>query len=222
MEDSRPTVAYYEGANAGVVEGLGSLSCSGSYYSKAQIEDQTVSWIDQDLQTITEISPQTTCGSLSDYETLLNDIASYVEKNASDPGRYWGGLMLDEEPGFGFSASQLETLNGYVASLMGSTSGVSYYFTEDQPNGWTTATYNSVVSSSWLAPQVYSQGSDSMATAVNEECSTYNQCINLVTVDPALASPMNSPTYVTGLIDGTPWSDSTWGTGYWYNKWRAQ
>ena len=225
MEDSRPSVGYYYGANAGIVEGLGSLGCSGAYYSQSQIENQTVSWINANRQTITEISPQLGCGSISQYESLISNISSYVESHSSNPSRYWGGIMLDEEPGFSFTASQLETLNNYVYSVMASTPGVSFYFTENQPNGWPLSTYNSIIGGSYPAPQVYSQGANSMAAAVNTDCSQYGYCTNLVTIDTANSYPMNNPSYITGssgLITGTPWTTTAWGNGYWYNLWRAQ
>ena len=39
---------------------------------------------------------------------------------------------------------------------MNASPGLSWYFTENQPNGWILSTYNSIVAGSWLAPQVYS------------------------------------------------------------------
>lgn len=218
MEDSRPGVGFPSGASAVVVEGVGVLgSCAdGTTYSESQVDSWTVSWINQSKKTFTEITPQTTCGTLSAYESLVSRIESYVEAHASNPGTYWGGFMFDEEPGYGFSASSLESLNTYTENLMVNTSGVSWYATEDQPNGWVLSTYNSILETSWPAPQGYTS---SMVSAINSECSTYGECTNLVTVDSAAGSPWNSPSYVTGQVNGAPWS--IW-SGNWYNLWRPE
>jgi hypothetical protein len=92
---------------------------------------------------------------------------------------------------------------GICASL-----GLSWYFTENQPNGWYLATYNSIVEGSWLAPQVYSS---SMAGAVNTECRTYGKCMNDVTVDGVGIYPWYSSDYVTGLVTGSAWHVAAWG-----------
>ncbi|MGH3008982.1 MAG: hypothetical protein ACRDLM_06190 [Gaiellaceae bacterium] len=216
MEDSTPGQSYPAGAKAVVVEGLGSLGCT---YSQSSIESWTVQWIHEDQSVVTEISPQSYCGSVSQYESLINGIKNYVENYASYAYEFWGGFMLDEEPGFDFSASQLETLNSYVSNDMEGTPGVSWYFEEDQPNGWSQGTYYDILGDSWQAPQAYS---DSMVSAINGVCSTYGDgyCVNNVTIDTHFSSPWNSPSYVTGLVHGTPWSNSYWGNGYWYNLWR--
>lgn len=217
MLDERPGNGYPTGYNAVVVEGLGILN--GCAYSESSVEQATVNFINSGLQTVTEVSPQSGCGTISQYETLIQQIVSYVEAHSSNPGRYWAGIMLDEEPGFGFSVSQLEALNSYVANEMASTPGMSWWFAEDQPNGWYLSDYNALLGNSWPAPQVYSS---SMATAVNDECSTYGNCTDLVTIDSQLAYPWNDPSYVTGLVNGTPWENGYWGNGYWYNVWQPQ
>lgn len=213
MGDSYPGNGFPTGSSAVAVEGLGSLGCS---YSASSIESATVSWTSQGKKVVTEISPQSACGTISQYESLLNGILTYVETYGTNPGTYWAGFMLDEEPGFGFTASQLETLNAYVESILVTTAGLTWYFQEDQPNGWILSTYNTILRNSWPAGQAYTS---SMVGAMNAECSTYANCENLVTVDSYLASPWNSPSYVTGLVNGTPWSASYWGTGSWYNFW---
>jgi hypothetical protein len=140
-----------------------------------------------------------------------------VKANAADPGRYWAGVMLDEEAGYGFTPNQLEQLNSTVANLsVNDASGITWYFEEDQPNSWDLSTYNSILASSWPAPQAYSS---SLVSAINSEYSTYNVCLNLVTVDTQLAYPWDDANYVTGLVTGTPWYNSYWGSGYWYNEW---
>lgn len=214
MGDSYPGNAFPPASNAVAVEGLGSLGCS---YSESSIKSATVYWTSLSNRVATEISPQSACGTISQYESLINGIKNYVETYGTNPGTYWAGFMLDEEPGFGFTASQLETLNAYVETIMAGTPGMSWYFQEDQPNGWILSTYNTILGNSWPAAQAYTS---SMVGAMNAECSTYGKCQNLVTIDSYLASPWNSPTYVTGLVNGTPWSNSYWGAGNnWYNFW---
>ena len=206
MQDFAPGGAYPSHTGK-VVEGLGLGSC---LYTVAETEAATVASLNLSYRTVTEISPQSYCvgSGIAGYEGKIHKIYSYVESHTSHAPAYWGGFMLDEEPGFGFSPAQLEALNSYVASLMNPAPGVSWYFTENQPNGWYLATYNSIVEGSWLAPQVYSS---SMAGAVNEECRTYGKCMNDVTFDGVGIYPWYSPDYVTGLIIGSAWHVAAWG-----------
>lgn len=218
MEDSRPGVGFPAGASAVVVEGLGLIgSCDGGgTYSVSSVESATVSYLNSNKKTFTEVTPQSACGSISALETAIATIESYVYAHASNPGTYFGGFMLDEEPGYGFSASSLESLNSYVENAMVNTPGVSWVAQEDQPNGWVLATYNTILDTSWPAPQAYTS---SMVSAINSECSTYGNCTNLVTVNSTGSPPWNSPSSVTGMVNGTPWS--IW-SGNWYNLWRPQ
>ena len=212
MKDVAPGHAFPSGASAVVVEGLGAINCA---YSQSSIQTSTVSFLNNGRKTVTEISPQSGCGSVASYESLLNGIKNYVEAHANNPGTLWAGFMLDEEPGFGFSASQLETLNNYAENIMVSTPGLSWYFQEDQPNGWVLSTYNNILGLSWPAPQVYT---GSMNSAVNSECSTYGNCENLVTFWSGAPSPYNSLSYTLSHVNGSPWSASNyWGSGNWYN-----
>jgi hypothetical protein len=215
MEDSYPGNSYPSGANAVIVEGLGSIGCS---YTETSIKTWTVQWLNASHRTITEISPQSGCGTIGQYEDLLHGIESYVVTYGANPGTNWGGFMLDEEPGFGFTASQLETLNRYVETMMSGVAGMPWYFQEDQPNGWSVATYNTILGTSWPAGQAYTT---SMVNSMNQVCSQYYDCENAVTIDTYLSSPWNSASYVTGLINGSPWSNPYWGSGNWYNKWRT-
>ena len=211
MKDVAPGGGFPSGASAVVVEGLGSLGCA---YSQSSIQTATVSFVNNLRKTVTEISPQSGCASIASYESLLNGIKNYVEANANNPGQYWAGFMLDEEPGFGFSSSQLETLNNYTENIMVSTPGLSWYFQEDQPNGWVLSTYNSILGYSWPAPQVYT---GSMASATNSECSTYGNCTNLVTFWAGAPYPYNSLSYTLSHVNGTPWSVTSYWAGNWYN-----
>lgn len=215
-----PTAPYASHApNAVVVEGLGSLGCSGSYFSQVQIQSQTVSWINSGVQTITEISPQAYWGSLSQYYNLLIGIESYVETYGSNPGRYWGGFMLDEEPNFDFSATDLITLNKDAENIMSGTPGGSWVFTEDQPNGWSLSTYNQILQNTWAAPQVYTSP---MLNAANNECSTYSQCVNMVTIESQWPYPWDDYLQIIPQVNGSPMYLGYWGSGYWFNEFRSQ
>jgi hypothetical protein len=174
--------------------------------------------------TITEISPQSYCASLSAYEGLINRIVTYVESHATaNAPQFWAGIMLDEEPGFGFSAANLESLNTYVFNLMFDTPGMSFFFLENQPNGWGLSTYNAILGSGWPAPQVYSS---SMRTAVNSECSTYGKCTNLVTVgNLSTIGSWSDPEYTLPRVNGSAWSTTyyDWNPGQgWWNGYRNQ
>ncbi len=218
MEDSYPGNAFpSDDADAVVVEGLGSLDCSS--FSEASIKSWTVEWTVRQRKVVTEISPQSACGSISEYEILLTRIKDYVEANAHYPSGRWAGFMLDEEPGYGFSPSQLESLNARVEEMMVNTPGMSWYFQEDQPNGWELSTYNAILGNSWPAGQAYTS---SMVSAMNAVCSTYAVCVNAVTINSYNSSPWNSLSYVSGLVhDGSPWQNNYWNVGwYWGNKWR--
>jgi len=220
--NSFPPTAPYEAhaPNAVVVEGL--YPCEGSNYSVTNVENATVWWIALGYQTATEITPYYWCSGYTNINSYVVEMATIyqdVEAHAPNPGRYWAGFMFDEEPGYGFTASQLEGLNAYTRVTMSSAPGMSYYFTEDQPNGWDVGTYNSIISGSWPAPQVYST---SMALAVNAECSTYLLCTNLVTVGTTMPSPWNDYVWATAAVTGTAWSNAYWGTSTWCNIWRPQ
>lgn len=214
MEDFSPGSGYPNHTGK-VVEGLGLGSC---LYTVGQTETATVASLNRSYFTVTEISPQSYCvgSGIAGYRAKIHSIYNYVEAHSSHAPAYWGGFMLDEEPGFGFSAAQLEALNSYVASLMNPSPGVSWYFTENQPNGWYLATYNSIVEGSWLAPQVYSS---SMASAVNAECGTYGKCMNDVTVDGVGFYPWDSTGYVTGQVVGSAWHVAAWGGRLFCNYW---
>jgi hypothetical protein len=212
-------------ANAVVVEGLGVLGpCA---YNEDRIKYATVDFINHSLQTVTEISPQSYCGTVDQYVALMQRIRDYVETYAINPGRYWAGFMLDEEPGFGLTRDQLLTLNDQAYLVMYQTPGMSYWFTENQPNGWVLSDYNAIQDSSWAAPQVYST---QMANAVNDECTTYFMCLNLVTVNASSASATwKNYLYVTNLIKACygsppvcqgPWQNAQWGGRGFVNEWR--
>jgi hypothetical protein len=219
MEDFAPgttTLNLNPHASAYLVKGLGSLSCT---YSQASIETQTATWINDSYNTITMIDPQPVCGTISQYESLLSGIASYVESHSLNPGDWWGGFMLDEEPQW-FSSSQYTTLNNYVRSLMAGEPGMSFVFTEDSTQwsggNWSLSQYNNVVSGTWMAPQVYNQN---IANIANQECSTYGNCVNAITTSnyPGYGS-WQYESYADPLVNGSAWTNAYWGSVYWYNE----
>ena len=184
------------------------------------LKTSSASWVNEDYQTISEITPDSFCGSLAYYEGILSNIASYMESNTSDPGRYWGGFMLDLEPGFGFSAANLTTLASDATSLMSGEPGMSFWFDEDQPNAFTATQYNSLVSAGgYAAPQVYEQ---TFENTVHYECTTYHYCDNIVT-ECLTATDCGTTTGWPGwttAIDNTGGAPSTildWGSNYWFN-----
>ena len=211
------------GANAIVVEGL--YPCEGSAYSATNVADWTIYWANSGYQVVTEITPYANCsgyGSVSAYENEVQQIVTDVETYATNPGRYWGGIMLDEEAGYGFSPPNLESLNTYTDNAMLNTSGMSWYFTEDQPNSWSLANYNAILESSWPAPQAYTVGANSMIAAINSECSSYGRCDNLLTIDAAGSySAGNNYITISNEVSGSPWQSSYWGSFSWVNYWQS-
>jgi hypothetical protein len=213
--DSNPGYGFpSDGANAIVVEGA-EVGCD---FTVSQIEQSTAYWVAYG-PTITELTVYGPCeGSVSYYENAMETIESYVESTDGSgvADRYWGGFMLDEEGGYGFSASQLETINNYAAGLMVSTGGISWYFTEDTPNSWALSSYTSIIGGSYPAPQT---GSASMISDINSECSEYGNCTNMLTVDTCLSGSYGSESYVESHVNGSPWGDEGyWGSYNWWNE----
>lgn len=226
-----PTAVVVEGIYASTLSG-----CTGydNRYTPAKIESQTVYWLNNGFDVITEITPYNVpgslvCGTLSDYENVVNSITAYVEAHASTAApTHWAGIMLDEERTFwsGSYSSVLQTfksLTSYTHNVMSGTPGMSWYFLENQPNDFTLAdTYALYTSggSAWLAPQVYQQ---TFLNATNQMCSSYNKCVNMVTINSTLSTSWANYSWVVAQVSGSPWysSYSTWGSGAgWWNEWR--
>ncbi|MGH9090537.1 MAG: hypothetical protein ACRDZR_04015 [Acidimicrobiales bacterium] len=209
--------------NAVVIEGLGSLGCTS--YSASSIEFYTDVSIDDGYQTVTEITPQAGCGNTTAYKDLVLEIYENVETTASEAGRFWGGFMFDEEPGYGFAPATLESLNRGTETLMTHTTGLGFYFTEDEPNGWSSlSTYKEIVEGSWEAPQAYSA---TMANTINQGCATYGTdglCTQMMTVHTQASTGITYPwtdySYVTTRVFGYPLRIPGWGTGGWWNAYQ--
>ena len=106
--------------------------------------------------------------------------------------------MLDEEPGFGFSLSSLETLNTSVENYVSGTPGII-------------AAYHSLVGYSYAAPQAYQQTD---VNYINDACNTYKSCTNLVTINTIIS--LHKLCWRGGLCMGTDqlprtctWRDTT-------------
>src|SRR5215831_6368930 len=122
-----------------VVEGVGSGGCA---FTLASVKAATVHYIRKHKPTWTELSPQRGCATLARYKQMIHGIITYVR--ARVPGlaaTWWAGFMLDEEPNFGFTASQVVSLNKYAASQAKALPGVTSVFAEDATwsGGWTTS-----------------------------------------------------------------------------------
>ncbi|HET7388887.1 MAG TPA: hypothetical protein VFJ19_19715 [Nocardioidaceae bacterium] len=206
-----------------VVQGLGlpgSGNCPGT--TLAGLEAETVNYINNHLPVFSEISPQDYCHSVSGYKNIISDVVNYVaaNTNSSDEETYWDGIMVDEEPAFGFSVSQLEDLNQYVSNTMGQVPGYPFWATENfvpagsHPDGcaWTEATWDAVTGNSIPAPQIVT---NCMVTLANHNATDGI----LVTWSTSYACPWCTESYSTGKIHGAPFYHPVNGHSYWSNRW---
>lgn len=202
--------------NGVIVEGLGLFgTCA---HRLAGLKSSTVQFINAGRATISEISPQGYCGTLSQYQSAVTELINYVEANAPAASRLWGGIMLDEEPDWAFTVTQLQTLNTYVSNAMSNTPGISWWYTENATwaGGWSQSQYNSIVGGSIAAPQIY----NSYMVAI---ANTSGKVFQLVTSNANAQYPFNSAAYADGQINGAPYYQQ-FGTSYnfqWDNRWVA-
>jgi hypothetical protein len=202
-----------------VVQGLGLGSCTATTLS--ELESQTVAYLNSGRATISEISPQAICGQIPGYETVIQQLASYVESHATSPAQLWGGIMLHEESGspWNFSPTDYETLNTSVSNTMASTPGISWYYTEVfscNSGCWTQSDYNAVIGSSYPAPQIVTSYMVQLTNGSNHTIG------NLVTWSSNYSAPFNTESYDTGQINGAPYLQdfSQPYTFYWANQWQ--
>lgn len=229
-----PTAVVVEGIYASTSTGCTGV---GNRYTPDNIEARTVYWLNQGYDVITEISPYNTtsldCGNLTHYENVISIITSYVETHAASTyPSHWAGFMLDEETSFwkplnwtySTQLQTFESLSSYTASVMDGTSGMSWYFDENQPNEFYTADTYALYTSgaqAWLAPQVYEQ---TFLDAVNQLCAAHsNECTNMVTVNSTKAGDWGNYAWVVAQVSGAPWSNYYWASGgaFW-NEWRPE
>ena len=213
-DDGAAAVAFLIGDRTIGVAGLNQVAFNAS---TLQIAQDTDAWIRARHFAATEITayapclPGSTSNKINKLESILSSIFTHVTKYAPDWQTYWLGFMMDEEASYGFSPSSLETINHYLNGLMlgASITSNAFYFTEDFPNGtpadWTLAEYNSILSLSFPAPQVYNSY---MVSFVNAACSKYKDCVNDVTINSHLSGTFGSPSAVTKMIHGQPYTAS--------------
>ncbi|NNN21690.1 MAG: hypothetical protein HKL80_06780 [Acidimicrobiales bacterium] len=128
IADISTAQGFPTGANAVVVEPLGMIArCNISQYTPNEAISKVARFIrlhGGESQTVLAISPQTICyTSVTDYINAVEGAVTevYYAVGASEFVRYFGGVMLNEEPAYGFSASQLDHINQQVsASIEGS------------------------------------------------------------------------------------------------------
>jgi hypothetical protein len=207
-------------SNTGVVvQGLGLGSCAATNLS--ELETQTVAYLNAGHAAISEISPQSVCGQIAGYESVVQTLTTYVYAHASAPAQLWGGVMLDEETGspWNFTVTDYVNLNNSVRSTLSGVSGIPWLYTEDfscNSGCWTLAQYNSITTLSYPAPQIVTSY---MVTLANNGGG--GRAGNLVTWGPSYPSPYNTVAGATGPVLLAPYSQSfsqpfTW---YWSNEW---
>src|SRR5262249_34381173 len=186
--------------------------------SLSSVERATVRYIRARKPVWTEISPQSGCASLSSYKSMIHSLIHYVESRDSSGARnWWAGVMLDEEPNFGFSVSSVVSLNTYVSHQMINVPGSAFVFTEDATwaGAWSERQYNRIIANTVAAPQVYNSF---MVGIVNR--SRPLDGLNLVTWTKTAGFPFNRESYVTGRIHGAPYKNSFGTRNNW--KWANQ
>jgi hypothetical protein len=222
MTDVNTYYGYPAGYNAGAIF-ADAPGCNGSStpYYPTSVENEAVTWIDDGYQTVIMLDMASGCStSISAYETLAGDISSNISGRVSsaDWDRYFYGFMVDEEPQFWTSASAAATdytdFNGWLEL-----NEPNFPLAEvgNSPGYWTQAQYNDVAwEYSWSAPQVYNtRTEDNQNNLVNDDGGYYT----LVTCYPGqYSSPFDTCSDAASVIDGSPWTYSTWGSGNWYNQ----
>ncbi|HET8666228.1 MAG TPA: hypothetical protein VFM08_18070 [Nocardioides sp.] len=167
-----------------------------------------------------EITPQSGCNAISNYEDeiriMLNTIDSDTGNTAE--GTWFAGVMLDEEDGYGFSVSQLNTLNNAVEGYVGSAPGGTWWSLEGfvasggNPNGcdWTNAQYDTVIGSGYQAQQVEHQ--------CNINLLNHRSSVEAAVTWNAGYSPGDTQAHASNPVDAPPYVD--WGLAYnWSNHW---
>lgn len=217
-----------------MIEALGAVGgCGYAPYTSSAVVNKAIGWIDQGLQVIIEISPEAGCGGIVTYElmvsyydgTILNVVGS------TRYNRYYGGIMVDEETDYGFSANTLINFDNnlfYTGRLAG-----RKLFSECADNGaWTqgqfnaidagTAVGNSTYKADWIpAPQIYNQVmANYQNTALNEGAATQT-LVTTTETEPGLGY-WNNYTNAVNAIGGAPWEFPTWGPSGWENRWQPR
>ena len=118
--------------------------------------------------------------------------------------------MVDEEQAYGFSTSDLETLNTYVEDEVESTVGVAWWATENHTYSWSQSTFDTITGSSVPADQI---ASSYMVSLVNG----LGYSGNLVTWGSGYPYPGDTEATADAAINGTPflWQENS---TYWDNE----
>jgi hypothetical protein len=233
MEDVNSYDAYPSGANAVVVEALGmigSSNCDTGPYEPQNVTHAADTWINENLQVIIEITPQTSCDSnVSDYENAISEVVAAIAFGASSSSqfnRYFGGVMLDEEPWYGYAASTLESLNAYLWDHVVGYGGTGKLYSEsaNAPGWWSQSTFEGITwgssSVNVPAPQVYNANMAGYTNQGISDTGTAGVDVTCTTDSTAASPPWNSCSYAPAHINDAPWQYTTWGNGYWLNKWQ--
>jgi hypothetical protein len=215
--DWRPSVFNTRSSQGVVVEGVGSGRC---LYSFSSVERATLRYVKAKKPVWSEFSPQSQCASAASYKSMIHSLIRYVESRAASRAKtYWAGIMLDEEPDFGFSVSSLISLNKYAIAQTEKLPGLTFVSTEDATwsGAWSQRQYDNIVHGTVAAPQVYNSY---MVKITNNS----RESENLVTVNPAMPHPFNSASYVLGRVKGSPYLGAfgTKSNTHWYNVWQSQ
>jgi hypothetical protein len=214
--DIRPSV-FDKHPTGVVVEAVGSGRCA---YPWSSAKSATVRYIRAKKPVWTEVSPQSACASLSGYKSMIHSLITYVRARVPNlAAKWWAGVMLDEEPNFGFSASQVISLNKYVQGQVVHLPGVTFVFTEDATwsGAWSQSQYDRIVAPTDAAPQIYNSYMVKIANRAKEGNT-------LVTWTATAQHPFNSWKYTVGKIKGAPYEGSfgskkKW---KWSNQWQSQ
>ena len=224
MTDVNTYYGYPAGYSAGVLF-ADAPGCNGSTtpYYPPSVENEAVGWINAGHEMLIMLDMASTCDShIADYESLANALATNISGRvgATKMARYFGGFLVDEEPWFWTSANAAATdytsLNlwllayepGFPFSELGNASG-----------WWTQSQYNNVAwEYSWSAPQIYNTYTENNQNVLLTSYGAFN---TLVTCEPGIYSyPFDTCADASSVITGSPWTDSTWGGGNWYNQFK--
>lgn len=155
------------------------------------------------------MTPQSSCSSnLQDWRNVILQIVTIVENSAPNAGTLWGGIMIDEEDGFwaGDSVTAFQDLNPSVETLMNTTPGISWFYTESfTAQAWSTGQFVAITGASIPAPQV---ATDYMLGLANAWQAQTGLPV-LVTWSVIYPQPYDTMYYPTYLVTGSPYNQ--WG-----------
>ena len=200
--------------------GTQSGACTGA--TVAHVESATKYWLDAGRAVATELTMLPSCGSVSQLITLMSDIANYLKP---DPNftRLWNGFFLDEESGYGFSATDITALNdgcwnNVISLIPGASNCFGQIFLSTGAAGWTSTNFARSLQNVTPAPQVYTSN---MVTVVNRANFPVND-VTWTSVPGASESCCNLRSTADGSITSAPYQNdfSTANIWYWDNQWQ--